>query len=159
VLIASCDLGKSRELDEVCSESAAANSGVAEIAGMAGLALWRRLDTARTYGWLLDAGLAIALWPGPPDRLRPGRCRQPQQLTDRYRWSRPHSGHQTARVGPGSSNAPRAQNATEDPVHARAPFVAAAAAGPAFAAGFYALATVRRRRSLHPIGLGYQGWL
>ena len=44
-------------------------------------------------------------------------------------------------------------------MHARAPFVAAAAAGPAFAAGFYALATVRRRRSLHPIGLGYQGWL
>jgi hypothetical protein len=36
---------------------------------------------------------------------------------------------------------------------------AAAAAGPAVAAGFYALATARRRRSLHPIGLGYQGWL
>ena len=36
---------------------------------------------------------------------------------------------------------------------------AAAAAGPAFAAAFYALATMRRRRSLHPIGLGYQGWL
>jgi hypothetical protein len=36
---------------------------------------------------------------------------------------------------------------------------AAAAAGPALAAGFYALATVRRRRSLHPVGMGYQGWL
>lgn len=36
---------------------------------------------------------------------------------------------------------------------------AAAAAGPAVAAGFYALATARRRRSLHPVGVGYQGWL
>jgi hypothetical protein len=36
---------------------------------------------------------------------------------------------------------------------------AAAAAGPAFAAGFYALATLRRRRSLHPAGTGYEGWL
>ncbi len=36
---------------------------------------------------------------------------------------------------------------------------AAAAAGPAFAAGFYALATLRRRRSLHPAGIGYEGWL
>jgi hypothetical protein len=36
---------------------------------------------------------------------------------------------------------------------------AAAAAGPAVAAGFYALATARRRRSLHPTGTGYQGWL
>jgi hypothetical protein len=36
---------------------------------------------------------------------------------------------------------------------------AAAAAGPAVAAGFYALATVRRRRSLHPAGVGYQGWM
>ena len=36
---------------------------------------------------------------------------------------------------------------------------AAAAAGPAFAAGFYALATLRRRRSLHPAGMGYEGWL
>jgi len=36
---------------------------------------------------------------------------------------------------------------------------AAAVAGPAVAAGFYALATVRRRRSLHPTGTGYQGWL
>jgi hypothetical protein len=32
---------------------------------------------------------------------------------------------------------------------------AAAAAGPACAAGFYALATMRRRRSLHPAGIGY----
>jgi hypothetical protein len=36
---------------------------------------------------------------------------------------------------------------------------AAAAAGPAFAAGFYALAALRRRRSLHPAGIGYEGWL
>jgi hypothetical protein len=36
---------------------------------------------------------------------------------------------------------------------------AAAAAGPVVAAGFYALATLRRRRSLHPTGIGYQGWL
>jgi hypothetical protein len=36
---------------------------------------------------------------------------------------------------------------------------AAAAAGPAVAAGFYALAALRRRRSLHPTGIGYQGWL
>ena len=36
---------------------------------------------------------------------------------------------------------------------------AAAAAGPAVAAGFYALARLRRRRSLHPAGAGYQGWL
>jgi hypothetical protein len=35
----------------------------------------------------------------------------------------------------------------------------AAAAGPAVAAGFYALAALRRRRSLHPRGIGYQGWL
>ena len=36
---------------------------------------------------------------------------------------------------------------------------AAAATGPAVAAGFYALARLRRRRSLHPVGIGYQGWL
>jgi hypothetical protein len=36
---------------------------------------------------------------------------------------------------------------------------AAAAAGPAVAGGFYALAALRRRRSLHPTGAGYQGWL
>ncbi len=36
---------------------------------------------------------------------------------------------------------------------------AAAAAGPAVAAGFYALARLRSRRSLHPAGVGYQGWL
>lgn len=36
---------------------------------------------------------------------------------------------------------------------------AAAAAGPAVAAGFYALARLRSRRSLHPAGAGYQGWL
>jgi hypothetical protein len=36
---------------------------------------------------------------------------------------------------------------------------AAAAAGPAVAVGFYALATARRRRSLHPTGTGYQGLL
>jgi hypothetical protein len=35
----------------------------------------------------------------------------------------------------------------------------AAAAGPVVAAGFYALAALRRRRSLHPTGFGYQGWL
>jgi uncharacterized membrane protein YuzA (DUF378 family) len=28
--------------------------------GLAGLALWRRLDTARTYGWLLTAGYGLA---------------------------------------------------------------------------------------------------
>jgi ABC-type transport system involved in multi-copper enzyme maturation permease subunit len=28
--------------------------------GLAGLALWRRLDTARTYGWLLSAGYGLA---------------------------------------------------------------------------------------------------
>src|SRR5215204_3936725 len=28
--------------------------------GLAGLALWRRLDTARTYGWLLAAGYGLA---------------------------------------------------------------------------------------------------
>jgi hypothetical protein len=36
---------------------------------------------------------------------------------------------------------------------------AAAAAGPAVAAGFYALARLRSRRSLHPAGAGYHGWL
>jgi hypothetical protein len=28
--------------------------------GLAGLAMWRRLDTARTYGWLLAAGYGAA---------------------------------------------------------------------------------------------------
>jgi uncharacterized membrane protein YuzA (DUF378 family) len=28
--------------------------------GLTGLALWRRLDTARTYGWLLAAGYGLA---------------------------------------------------------------------------------------------------
>jgi ABC-type transport system involved in multi-copper enzyme maturation permease subunit len=28
--------------------------------GLVGLALWRRLDTARTYGWLLAAGYGLA---------------------------------------------------------------------------------------------------
>jgi hypothetical protein len=36
---------------------------------------------------------------------------------------------------------------------------AAAAAAPVVAACFYTLATLRRRRSLHPMGIGYQGWL
>jgi hypothetical protein len=36
---------------------------------------------------------------------------------------------------------------------------AAAAAGPALAAGFYTLAVLRHGRSLHPMGIGYQGWL
>jgi hypothetical protein len=36
---------------------------------------------------------------------------------------------------------------------------AAAAAGPVVAAGFYALAALRRRHSLHPTGVGFQGWL
>jgi hypothetical protein len=36
---------------------------------------------------------------------------------------------------------------------------AAAAAGPVVAAGFYALAALRRRRSLHPTGIGYRGCL
>jgi hypothetical protein len=36
---------------------------------------------------------------------------------------------------------------------------AAAAAGPVVATGFYALAALRRKRSLHPTGIGYQGWL
>ena len=36
---------------------------------------------------------------------------------------------------------------------------AAAAAGPAVAAAFSALAALRRMRSLHPIGVGYQGSL
>jgi hypothetical protein len=35
----------------------------------------------------------------------------------------------------------------------------AAAAAPATAAGFYALAALRRRRSLHPTGVGYHGQL
>ena len=35
----------------------------------------------------------------------------------------------------------------------------AAAAAPATAAGFYALAVLRRRRSLHPTGVGYQAQL
>ena len=30
--------------------------------GLAGLTLWRRLDTAKTYGWLLAAGYGLALW-------------------------------------------------------------------------------------------------
>jgi uncharacterized membrane protein YuzA (DUF378 family) len=29
------------------------------VIGLAGLALWRRLDTARTYGWLLAAGYGL----------------------------------------------------------------------------------------------------
>jgi hypothetical protein len=36
---------------------------------------------------------------------------------------------------------------------------AAAAAGPAAAVAFSALAALRRKRSLHPIGIGYQGRL
>ena len=36
---------------------------------------------------------------------------------------------------------------------------AAAAAAPAVASGFYLLAVLRRRRSLHPTGAGYRGWL
>lgn len=36
---------------------------------------------------------------------------------------------------------------------------AAAAAAPVVAAGFYTLAALRNRRSLHPTGIGYQGWL
>jgi hypothetical protein len=36
---------------------------------------------------------------------------------------------------------------------------AAAAAAPVVAAGFYALAALRRRRSLHPAGVGFQGQL
>jgi hypothetical protein len=36
---------------------------------------------------------------------------------------------------------------------------AAAAVGPVVAAGFYALAALRRRRALHPTGIGYQGRL
>jgi hypothetical protein len=36
---------------------------------------------------------------------------------------------------------------------------AAAAAAPAAAVGFYGLAALRRRRSLHPVGVGYQGLL
>jgi len=35
----------------------------------------------------------------------------------------------------------------------------AAAAAPAVAAGFYLLAAVRSKRSLHPTGVGYRGWL
>jgi hypothetical protein len=35
----------------------------------------------------------------------------------------------------------------------------AAAAAPAVAAGFYLLAALRSKRSLHPIGVGYRGWL
>jgi Domain of unknown function (DUF4383) len=30
------------------------------VIGLAGLALWRRLDTARAYGWLLAAGYGVA---------------------------------------------------------------------------------------------------
>jgi hypothetical protein len=30
------------------------------VIGLAGLALWRRVDTARTYGWLLAAGYGLA---------------------------------------------------------------------------------------------------
>jgi hypothetical protein len=36
---------------------------------------------------------------------------------------------------------------------------AAAVAAPVVAAGFYTLAALRNRRSLHPTGIGYQGWL
>src|SRR5215218_3422857 len=36
---------------------------------------------------------------------------------------------------------------------------AAAAAGPAVAAAFHTLAALRRKHSLHPAGIGYQGWL
>jgi hypothetical protein len=32
--------------------------------GLAGLALWRRLDTARTYGWVLAAGYGLAFFYG-----------------------------------------------------------------------------------------------
>ena len=35
----------------------------------------------------------------------------------------------------------------------------AAAAGPVVAAGFSALAALRRRHALHPTGIGYRGWL
>jgi hypothetical protein len=35
----------------------------------------------------------------------------------------------------------------------------AAAAAPAVAAGFYLLAVFRSKRSLHPAGVGYRGWL
>ena len=49
--------------------------------------------------------------------------------------------------------------ASEDTGDARASLWAAAAAGPVVAAGFYTIAALRRRRSLHPTGIGYQGLL
>jgi len=43
--------------------------------GLAGLAMWRRLDTARTYGWLLAAGYGLAFIyglfaAGKPDQVK-----------------------------------------------------------------------------------------
>lgn len=34
------------------------------VIGLAGLALWRRADTARTYGWLLFVGYTVAFFYG-----------------------------------------------------------------------------------------------
>ena len=46
--------------DAVWVCAATTNEDVAVAGGLAGLALWRRLDTARTYGWLLAAGYGLA---------------------------------------------------------------------------------------------------
>jgi hypothetical protein len=56
--------------------------------GLAGLALWRRLDTARTYGWLAGRRLR----PGLPVRAVRGRQQRHQLPLPERRRQRPAPG-------------------------------------------------------------------
>ena len=51
--------------------------------GLAGLALWRRLDTARIYGWLLAAGYGLAFLYGLVDRQQRHQLPVPQRRRHR----------------------------------------------------------------------------
>src|SRR5215213_5065493 len=63
--------------------------------GLAGLALWRWLDTARTYGWLL----AGRLRPGLPVRAVRGRQQRHQLPVHQRRRQRPAPGQRRRRPG------------------------------------------------------------
>ena len=63
--------------------------------GLAGLALWRRLDTARIYGWLLAAGYGLAFLYGA---VR-GRQQRHQLPVPQRRRQRPTPGQRRRRAG------------------------------------------------------------
>jgi hypothetical protein len=63
--------------------------------GLAGLALWRRLDTARTYGWLAGRRLR----PGLPVRAVRGRQQRHQLPVPQRRRQRPAPGQRRRRAG------------------------------------------------------------